>query len=443
MHALNSRGVCFMFCIVLSAAATSAQAQWTQWGGPNRDFIGDAENLADAWPEDGPRRIWKRKLGFGYSSVLCDGDMLFTMYRNAITDETEYFVALSARTGETVWEHANKAPLLEEPDQRWGGQGPNSTPLIIGERLYAVGSRNVLHCFNKKTGKLHWKRDLEKDYGAATDKHCGYCPSPIAYEKTIILAVGKPAPEEGAQGDREQADVPLETRTRVDGHALMAFDQKTGELAWKNMDFAVDFSSPLIINFDGQAQLVFSSPDGLFGANPTNGDLLWHFPKRGGIITPLWNGRDILFYGTTDRNKGAAVKLTKQDGKTVPTELWSNKKIRCALATPVRIGDHMVCANDNILLGVDFNTGKRTWAKRGYTSPVLVYGGGKLILLDEGGRLTLAETSPERLNVLANFQATEKYSCTAPTLVGQTLYVRDRKHIMALDLSPTQQARAD
>jgi hypothetical protein len=30
---------------------------------------------------------------------------------------------------------------------------------------------------------------------------------------------------------------------------------------------------------------------------------------------------------------------------------------------------------------------------------------------------------------------TERISWTVPTLVGKTLYVRDRKHIMALDLA--------
>ena len=64
-----------------------------------------------------------------------------------------------------------------------------------------------------------------------------------------------------------------------------------------------------------------------------------------------------------------------------------------------------------------------------------VYGDGKLIILDENGQLTLATVSPEGMKVHSRCKITERYSFTAPTVVEHTLYVRDRKHIMAFDLS--------
>jgi len=42
------------------------------------------------------------------------------------------------------------------------------------------------------------------------------------------------------------------------------------------------------------------------------------------------------------------------------------------------------------------------------------------------------------MKIHARHRITEKYSLTAPTLVGTTLYVRDRKNIMALDLGELQ-----
>ena len=41
---------------------------WTQWGGPHRNFKTDATGLKDTWPSSGPRIVWKRALGEGYSS---------------------------------------------------------------------------------------------------------------------------------------------------------------------------------------------------------------------------------------------------------------------------------------------------------------------------------------------------------------------------------------
>jgi len=44
--------------------------------------------------------------------------------------------------------------------------------------------------------------------------------------------------------------------------------------------------------------------------------------------------------------------------------------------------------------------------------------------------------SPQRVGVLDSRQLTERVSWTPPTIVGQTLYLRDRKDILAVDLSP-------
>jgi hypothetical protein len=75
---------------------------WLQWGGPNGDFTVETKGLAEKWPTDGPRHLWKRLLGDGYSSILYKDDQLFTMYGE---DKSEVVIALEARTGGTKWEH--------------------------------------------------------------------------------------------------------------------------------------------------------------------------------------------------------------------------------------------------------------------------------------------------------------------------------------------------
>ena len=54
--------------------------------------------------------------------------------------------------------------------------------------------------------------------------------------------------------------------------------------------------------------------------------------------------------------------------------------------------------------------------------------------MDEDGSLALARVSPKGLQVLSETQLFDTTSWTAPTLAGKTLYLRDRKKIMALDL---------
>ena len=428
-----------LFCGILPV--DQAQAQWLQWGGPNRDFTVETKGLADSWPEDGPRRIWQREFGAGYSAIACDGDMLYTMYRKNYTDKVEYIVALDAKTGGELWSYKIDAPLDEPPDARWGGQGPNSTPLIIGDRLYAISSLVVLHCLDKKTGDVIWKHDLVDEYQARPDPHAGHSCSPIAYKNMIITTADHKSAERAGQ-DQDQHEGPtdrviekIEQTGPMPGSMLMAFDQKTGKLVWKGFNLETQYSSPILINFAGRDQLVLLTQDGMIGVDPNDGGLLWHHPAAGGCMTPLWDGEDTLFYSVVgQRNVGQGIRLVERDGRIVPEEVWSNRKVRVQLPTPVKVDDYFCCSTDRILLGVDIKTGKRIWAERGFASANCIYAGGKLITLDENGNLALCTPTRDGLSIHSKCKITERYSLTAPTLVGTTLYVRDRVNIMALDL---------
>ncbi len=87
-----------------------------------------------------------------------------------------------------------------------------------------------------------------------------------------------------------------------------------------------------------------------------------------------------------------------------------------------------------LMVGLDAKTGKPVWRERGFAKATLLYADGKLIILDEDGQLALATVTPEGLNVHSKCEIAKPTSWAAPTLVGTTLYVRDREHIMALDL---------
>ncbi|HIE91622.1 MAG TPA: hypothetical protein EYQ83_01645 [Acidobacteria bacterium] len=64
----------------------------------------------------------------------------------------------------------------------------------------------------------------------------------------------------------------------------------------------------------------------------------------------------------------------------------------------------------------------------------MVYGDGKAILMEEDGDLSLVRLSPNGLEALATTPLFATRTWTVPTLVGTTLYARDRERIVALDL---------
>lgn len=413
--------------VLLAAGCNVAFAQWPQWGGPNRNFTTEVKGLASKWPEEGPKKLWKRKLGDGHATIVVDNAVLYTMYRK---DKDEFSIALDAKTGKTIWEHKNPSPFTEEMAS-YNAPGPHSTPLVVGDRLYTVGTNTVMHCFDKKTGKVLWKHDLPQEFGVSIPRF-GSSSSPIAYKTMIIFPVG-------AEG---KDILPGWDVDRKVGQSVMAFDQATGSVMWENQSFGFRYSSPIIINMDGEDQLVFFTATELVGLNPNNGELLWSHPHNtyqgANHSTPVWNGKDLIFCSAAYGSGSRVVRLTHEDGKTIPVELWYSRKMRIHHGNAIRIGDYIYGSSGDFgpafFMAMNLKTGKIAWRKRGFRKATCVYGDGKVIILDEDGNLALATATPDGLTVHSKCTIAEPYAWAAPTLVGKKLYVRDRKHIMAFDL---------
>ena len=404
-------------CLSVAALAVMASpvaAQWPQWGGPHRDFKVDTKGLAAKWPEDGPKRVWSRPLGEGYSSIAADGGRLFTMYR---AGDDEIVAALDAKTGKTIWEHKYAAAMTEEMESRYG-RGPNATPLIIGGRVYTVGVVGDLHCLDAKTGKPVWSHNYGKDFGA-TLPNFGCSSSPIAYEGMLIAVVGGK------------------------GVGVMAFDLESGSVRWKNNDFVNTYSSPIVIKVGGEEQVVVLTDRTVVGFDPKDGTMKWSHSHvnewKTNINTPIW-GDDGMLWVTAGGEAGSrGLRLKVADGKTSVEEVWSETKIGVGQNNVIRVGDYVyACAGEggaSFMAAVHAGTGKVAWRERGFKKATMLHADGKFILLDESGTLALATATPEAFTVISKAELFKTKAWTVPTLVGQTLYVRNTESIMAFDLS--------
>ena len=177
--------------------------------------------------------------------------------------------------------------------------------------------------------------------------------------------------------------------------------------------------------------------DGVAAIDPSSGKELWRldFEKSGfHNVTPMWNGRDLLLVAPDGGAGARAVRLVRENGKTVPHEAWSNRKMATHYYMGVRSDNGVYMPGNQRFYGYDLRTGKRLWGQRGFESASCVLADGKLFILDENGRLTLATPSMEELTIHAQCQVAERYSITSSTLVGRTLCIRDRKIIMAFDV---------
>ncbi len=387
-------------------------AEWPQWGGVNGDFKLNTASLADQWPAHGPKQLWSRQLGEGYSAIVSDPGKLYTMYREG---NNEIVVALKANSGQTVWEHRYRA----EPDKNQTnayGQGPNATPLILGSKIITIGFTGIMYCLDRKSGKPLWSHDLVKEFNGKI-QYYGYSNSPVVYKGTIITLVGGTT------------------------HGVVAFNPDSGKITWKSKPFDTSYAAPVLINVDGQDQLVFFSSTEVIGIDPRSGSYLWSHPVvnfcKVNCTSVLW-GKDNLLWAATKGVGGTRVlKLTQKNGKTKVEELWINRKIRIFHWNAVRLGDYVYTSSGSgklYLSVIDVKTGEVVERKNGFGSTNAIYADGKLILLDDRGKLALGKVSEKKLKIVSSARILRSVTWTVPTLVGKTLYVRDRKSIMALDL---------
>lgn len=403
----------FAILFLLSLSVQISAQEWPQWGGPNRNFVVKTKGLASKWPAEGPKKLWTRPLGEGHSAVLVDGNTLYTMYS---AGEQEAVIALAADTGKTIWEHKYAAPTAGL-DYEYGF-GPHATPVVAGSLLFTVGSIGQLNAFDKRTGKIVWGHDLWKDFGGKKMDR-GYSCSPLPYKETLILTLG----------GQDQT--------------LIAFNQKDGKVAWKSLTLDMSPSSPILINVDGQEQMVVFLGKQIVGVDPNNGALLWshgHITEWGlNISMPVWGSDNLLFLSSAYSGGTRVLKLSRQDGKTNVEELWFHRRFRLHHGTAIRIGDYVYGSSGDFgpafFAAVNVKTGDITFQDRSFPKTNFLHADDKLIILDEDGNLALATVSPAGLGIISKVSLMKNLAWTVPTLVGTKLYVRDRRTITAVDLS--------
>jgi outer membrane protein assembly factor BamB len=422
----------------LDAQAAPSGPSWPQWGGAGRDFVvRDSPQLAERWPDDGPRELWRRPLGTGHSAIVYADGRLYTMFRPGDARSRsgpwaaeEAVVALDAKTGETLWEH--RYPSAIQDFSR--GPGPHATPLLAGDRVFAIGTNKRLHALDRRTGELLWQVDLVGDLGAPPllvrpVVKSGYASSPIAWRDLVICAVGGP------------------------GQSLVAFRQSDGSVAWRSGHFLISGSSPLLIEVGdagGDAtgggaweQLVFFAGSLVAGLDPANGEVLWahaHDPGNDfNFSLPLWRAEDrTLFVSSGYRAGSRGLRLSREGDVTRVEELWFDHRTKFQFLNAVRVKDTVYGTTGEsgaaFLAAIDLATGESRWRHRGLGQATLLAADGKLIALTEDGDLVLLRPGAQGVDELARATLFDTTSWTVPTLVGTTLYARDREEIVALVL---------
>ena len=155
MH-LRPAAVALPAALALLAAALPASpgrgADWPQVLGPRRDGS-SPETLATSWPANGPRPLWSRPVGAGFSGPVVVGGRVLLHHRQGDETLLECLPA-DAGGGEPRWTH--RAPTTYR--DRFGfDPGPRATPCVDAGRVFTFGADGLLEALDLESGRLLWQ----------------------------------------------------------------------------------------------------------------------------------------------------------------------------------------------------------------------------------------------------------------------------------------------
>jgi outer membrane protein assembly factor BamB len=412
----------------LLAASLAGAADWPQWLGPKRDGHSPEKGLLKTWPKDGPKLLWTyENTGTGYSCPAVVDGIVYTM---GARDKTEYVFALDGKGAKPKELWAVKiGPMYDYKGNVWVN-GPNATPTVDEDSVYALGSQGILVCVDRKTGAERWRKDFPKDLdavigdigGSPKKMGWGYCWSPLLDGEQLICVPG------GPKG------------------LLAALNRKTGAVLWRSKDVKADatYSSPIVAEIGGTRQYMQVTQEGLVGVD-TKGALLWSYKRSNpwpDVVcdTPLHKG-DFIY--TSEWGGAVLLNLEKADGKFKPKKVYAQS----------HIGNH----HGGVILVEGSVYGYhelRSWECQGFTTGKIVkklpagraglsmgapiFVDGRLYALCDNagpGIVALLNPSPTAFKVISRFKlpkASAKRKLrggvwTPPVIADGHLYLRDQE----------------
>jgi outer membrane protein assembly factor BamB len=393
-------------CLVLPGVTVEAD-DWSQYRGPERSGVSQETGLLDSWPETGPEELWRRQIGIGYSAISVAGEQLYTMYTVAQEEkEVEVVAACAAATGEQLWSTNVGEAMVSD----WGN-GPRSTPTVVGDTVYALGSRGNLVALATADGSLRWQISLV-ELGGRQPYH-GFSASPLVEGDTLIIESGGP-----------------------EGKSFVGLDRTTGETRWSTGEVSPPgYNSALPVDLHGQHQILYLVVGKLISLSST-GEELWSYPIPRGEAhgMPLLIAPDQVFISGAEGIGAHLLRVKQEEDSLSAEEVWQSRAMRSHFSSCVYHDGHIYGFDIATLRCISVATGEPVWKRRGLGKGSLILVDGSLIVLSDKGRLLLVEASPSGFQVRGQVQALEGRSWTAPTIAKGRLYLRNHTEMVSYSI---------
>jgi outer membrane protein assembly factor BamB len=409
-------------------AATSVQAEWTQFRGPQGSGTVAGAKPPTEW-SDAKNVQWKAALpGPGTSSpILVGGKIFLTCWSgNGATGTSSgplkrHLVCVDRKSGKVLWSKVVAAEAnVDRYDAMLGEHGYAShTPTSDGERVYVYFGKAGALAFDLE-GQQLWQTNLGT---GANQKNWGSASSPVLYKDFVIINASE------------------------ESHAVYALDKKTGKQVWKAEGGGLEyvFGTPVLMETDGKAELLMALPNELWALNPDTGKLRW-FAETGmsGNVAPsVVPGKGVVYaFGGFPQLMAVAVKTGGKGDVSQTHVLWRNNK-STYIPTPVLYQDRLYFASDaGFATCLDAKTGTVVYQERlpgasasgrgkpFYASAVLA--NGQVYAVSRRSGTFVFPASPEFKVVAQNKLTDDTQFNATPALDGQQIFLRSDRYLYCI-----------
>lgn len=424
---------CLTLFLVAGILLPVTAADWPAYRGPDRTGVSSETGLLKTWPAGGPKLVWQSdKAGLGYAGMAIVGGVTYTM---GLRGTDEYLIAFDDK-GQEKW--ATKiGPVHDWSGNSWS-KGPNATPTVDDDHVYALSSKGMLLCADRKDGKEAWKVDMLAGLEGQVNPIAGgyeegkeilgwgYTWSPFVDGDKLVVTPG------GPKG------------------LFAALEKKTGKVLWRStaVKDQATYASPIAATIGGTKQYVTQTQAGVVSVNAANGELLWKHNRPeeyDDVVCPTPIVKDNLVYTTigTGGGIGMVLKITGESGKFKAEQVWANKLLNNYHGGVVLVGGHLYGYHDTReWVCQDFATGTKSWpkARQALKAGAPLAADGRLYVLEdtgpkEPGRVALLEASPAGFKQVSEFtlpagskqRKSRAGVWTHLSLADGKLYVRDQE----------------
>lgn len=398
------------------AASQRAAGDWPRWRGPNS--TGAVEDRPTPIHFDEPEQYaWQIELpGQGASTPAVVGDALVL----TSTVEEQDAVICYGLDGELRWQ------LLlgpARPGKHREGSGAAPSPAVDDERIVVYFKSGTLAAVDWQGNKL-WQCNLQDEYGPDT-LWWDLGTSPVLADGKVIVAIMQAGPS-----------------------WLVARDAATGKEVWKTdrtyqrpRESDQAYTTPSIVDVDGQMTIVTWGADHLTGHALDTGELLWDCGGFNPANAGMWrviasqaiaDGMAVVPYGRGDFVAG--VKLGGEGDVTQSNRIWERQGFGSDVPTPaVADGRAYVLGDQGRLVCLDVATGDTLWdyefprnRNKFFSSPTLA--GDTLYCARLDAAVFVGRVSPEGFELLATNELNDRM-VAAPVSTEAGLLLRGSEHL--------------